>query len=283
MINILTDSTADIPLSLRETYQIGVIPMYIHFNGKTYKDGEDINAQMLFDRVQETGIYPTTSAPSPEEFLWFFDRPEPSIYIGVSSNLSTTFQNAQLAYQNLKDRNVDLIDSLSFSTGYGQTVLQAAKWRNMGMGFAEIGKRVREYLQKSRGIFILDRLDYLFHGGRCSKIEHFVSSLLRIHPFMHILPNGTLGIKQKVRGERIRAVRVLKSFFLEQILTNNIKEVFLTHLECDEEVQYLKDEIRKKSSDIRFITAEVGSVLAVHSGPKPLGIAYNENSLSAEL
>jgi len=280
MINILTDSTSDIPRDLCKKYHIGVIPMYIQFKGKTYMDGEDIDPQSLFEQVQETGIYPTTSAPSPEDFHKFFDRPGPSIYIGVSSKLSTTFQNAQLAHRHLRDKTLDLIDSLSISTAYGQAVLKAAEWRNKGMGFAELGHRIREFIKKSRGIFILDCLDYLFHGGRCSMIEHFVSSLLKIHPFLHILPNGILGVKQKVRGERIRAVKVLRSFFLEQLMTYNIKEVILTHLDCDDEVQYLKDEIRKISSLIQVSIAEVGCVLAMHSGPKPLGIAYNENSYS---
>ena len=171
-----------------------------------------------------------------------------------------------------------MIDSLSFSTGYGQTVLKAAEWRNMGLGFVELGQRIREYLKVSRGIFILDRLDYLFHGGRCSKIEHFVSSLLKIHPFLHILPNGTLGVKQKVRGERMRAVKALKKFFIDQLKNFDIKEIILTHLDCDDEVQYLKDEILDISPRIRLTIAEVGCVLAMHSGPKPLGIAYNENS-----
>lgn len=283
MINILTDSTADIPRNIREKYKIGVIPMYIHFQGKTFKDGKDINPQALFNEVQKTGIFPTTSAPSPEDFIEFFDKSEPSIYIGVSSKLSSTFQNAKTALHVLKKNTVDLIDSLSFSTGYGQTVIKAAEWRNMGLGFVELGQRIRDFVSKSRGIFILDRLDYLFHGGRCSKIEHFVSSLLKIHPFLHILPDGTLGVKQKVRGERQRAVNVLKSFFFEQLMTHNINELFLTHLDCDDEVQYLKDEILRISPQICITIAEVGCVLAMHSGPKPLGIAYNENSFSQVL
>ena len=276
MINILTDSTADIPKRLCEAYQINVIPMYIQFEGKIYKDAEDIDARILFEKVKETGIYPTTSAPSPSDYLKFFDRDEPSIYIGVSSKLSAAFQNAQIALRSLKDKTIDLIDSHSFSTGYGQVVLQAAQWRNKGISFDELGQRIRQCIRQSRGIFVLDTLDYLYQGGRCSRIEHFVSSLLHIHPFLNILPDGTLGILQKVRGMRHRAVEALKNYFVNQLNNGNIKRIFLTHLECDQEVHYLEETIRKVAPEMEFVTVEVGCALAVHSGPKPLGIAFIE-------
>ena len=87
MINILTDSTADIPKELCETYQIETIPVNIQLNGKGYKDGLDIHPDMLFDAVRATGQYPTTSAPSPNDFAKFFNRETPSIYIGLSSRM----------------------------------------------------------------------------------------------------------------------------------------------------------------------------------------------------
>jgi hypothetical protein len=92
MINILTDSTADIPKELCKSYQIETIPVYIQLNGRVYKDGEDIYPEMLFDTVRKTGRYPTTSAPSPNDFVEFFNRETPSIYIGLSSQLSTAGQ-----------------------------------------------------------------------------------------------------------------------------------------------------------------------------------------------
>jgi DegV family protein with EDD domain len=275
MINILTDSTADIPKELCKSYQIETIPVYIQLNGRVYKDGEDIYPEMLFDTVRKTGRYPTTSAPSPNDFVEFFNRETPSIYIGLSSQLSTTFRNAQLALNGLKNNTVDLIDSLSISTGYGQVVIQAAKWRNEGMDFKELGFRIRERIIQSRGIFILDTLDYVYHGGRCSTIEHLFSSVLKIKPFLHIQPDGTLGVLQKVRGSRKKALKALLAYFLRQVSKDDIPEIFLTHYDCEEEVQFLVDKIKSAGKPIQIHTTKVGCALAIHSGPYPIGIAYH--------
>ena len=274
MIRILTDSTSDLSKEILTTYGIETIPMYIQVNGKVYKDMEEISPSDLFKQVAQTGNYPTTSAPSPEDFFHFLKDKAPAIYIGVSSQLSSTFQNAQIALRELGDKTIDLIDSLSISTGYGQAVLQAAKWRNEGLGFNELSKKIREMVKRTRGIFILDNLDFLYHGGRCKAVEHVVASLLKIHPFLEIKPQGTLGILQKVRGSRFRAVRALRNYFFEQISKHQIHRVFITHLDCAEEVNFLTEEIRRKSPHMDIQTAQVGCVLATHSGPKPLGIAY---------
>ena len=274
MIRILTDTTSDLSEEVLKTYGIETIPMYIQVNGKVYRDMEEISPRVLFDQVVQTGKYPTTSAPSPEDFFHFLKDKTPAIYIGVSSQLSSTFQNAQLALRELGEKTIDLIDSLSISTGYGQTVLQAAKWRNEGMGFIELGKKIREMVQRTRGIFILDTLDYLYHGGRCKAVEHFVASLLKIHPFLEIQPEGTLRVLQKVRGSRMRAVRALRNYFIEQISLHQVRRVVITHLDCADEVDYLVQEIREESPLMDIQTAQVGCVLATHSGPKPLGIAY---------
>lgn len=275
MINILTDSTADISKEECIAYRIDTIPMYIQLNGKIYKDGEDIVPEMLFETVSATGKFPTTSAPSPNDFVQFFDRRAPSIYIGVSSKLSTTIRNAELAVRELGNQSVDVVDSLSISSGYGQVVLQAAKWRDEGMAFEELGQSIRSLIRKTRGIFILDTLDYIYHGGRCSAIEHFFSSVLRIRPFLQMLPNGTLGVLQKVRGSRDKALSILFNYFKEQVAKYDIPEIFITHLDCEDEANILVELIQSLEKAIEIRTGRVGCVLATHSGPKPIGIAYH--------
>lgn len=275
MINILTDSTADLSKENCKTYQIETIPMYIQLNGKVYKDGEDIVPEMLFETVSNTGKFPTTSAPSPSDFVHYFNRHNPSIYIGVSGKLSTTLLNAELAVKELGTKTIDVIDSMSLSSGYGQVVLQAAQWRDEGMGFIELGQRIRDRIKKSRGIFILDTLEYIYHGGRCSAIEHFFSSVLKIHPFLQVCPDGTLGVLQKVRGSREKALQALIDHFKEQLVRYHIPEIFITHLDCDQEAKSLAEEIQALESEIEIKKGRVGCVLATHSGPRPIGIAYH--------
>jgi DegV family protein with EDD domain len=249
--------------------------MYIHFNGKVYKDKEDIDAQMLFDKVEKTGQYPSTSAPSPSDFYQFFDRDEPSIYIGVSSQLSSTYHNAQIAQQTLQHRKIVTVDAKSFSTGFGQVVIEACEYRDRGLGFDDLYLKINQLILLTRGIFILDKLDYLFHGGRCSAIENVASSVLKIRPFLEITPDGTLAVIRKVRGKRDKAFNHLWSYFRDQLNTMDIKQIFLTHLDCDSEIQRLKELISSEAPEIPIDTAQIGCVLATHSGPKPLGIAYS--------
>lgn len=274
MIKILTDSTADLSEAILKQYQIETIPMYVTVDGRTYRDGEELTGEDLFRIVEKTGQYPTTSAPSPSDFLKFFDREDPVIYIGVSRMLSSTFRNAQLALQHLGTSMVALIDSRSISAGYGQTVLQAAEWRDSGMGFDGLIRRVQNFVPRTRGFFILDSLDYLYHGGRCSAINHFMASLLKIRPFLNVKLDGTLGIMQKIRGARQKAVETLLSFFKKQLETWSISKLTIAHLNCNTEVQYLMEGISRFRPSLRIDIANVGCVLATHAGPKPLGIAY---------
>jgi DegV family protein with EDD domain len=131
-------------------------------------------------------------------------------------------------------------------------------------------------VKKARGIFILDNLDYLYNGGRCSVVQHFVSSILEIRPFLNIRPDGTLGVLQKVRGSRMKALCALINFFKENFSKIDLERIVITHLGCEEEVKFLSEKIQSLDKPVGIMTAHVGCVLASHSGPKPLGIAYFE-------
>ncbi len=274
MINILTDSTADIPKDLAQQLNIGVIPAYIHLDGKSYKDGEEIQPSTLFELVKETKNFPTTSAPSLGDFLKFFDLEGPSIFISLSSQLSTTYRNAQLAKKELETKTIEVIDGKSISTGYGQIVIQAAKWRNKGMSFEELILRIKDRIENTQGVLILDTVDYLYHGGRCSKIDSLFSSLLSIKPFLRVLPDGTLGVLQKVRGSREKILKVMASYFIKQLANKDIPEIYITHYDSVEDANLVADQITSFGKPIEIHITEVGCALATHSGPNPLGIAY---------
>lgn len=275
MINILTDSTADIPKELLAKYRIEVIPMYVQLNGRMYQDGENIDPNELFEWVKTSGKYPTTSAPPPSDFIRFFDRKEPSVFIGVSGQLSTTMANAQVAIKEVGNHKVDAIDSRSVSIAYGKIVLQAAKLRDEGIGFEELGEQIRKLISRSRGIFILNSLEYLYHGGRCSAINHFASSLLKIRPFLQVLPDGSLGILKKVRGSRTKAVHELFAYFKEEYDKKELSHISIGHLDGNEEAKALKNMILNLGYQQDILITKIGCVLASHSGPKPLGITYS--------
>lgn len=274
MINILTDSIADIPQKLLEKYRIETLPMYVHLNGRVFRDGENINSDQLFEYVKISGQYPSTSAPPPSDFQKFFEKGEPAIFIGVSGKLSATIANAKIAVKELRTSKIDVIDSRSISIGYGQIVLQAAKWRDEGMGFLELGEKVRDLVARSRGIIILNTLDYLYHSGRCSAINHIASSVLKIRPFLQIQEDGSLSVMKKVRGSRKKAVNELYTFFKNEYNRWELSHISIGHLDCLEEANELRQKIFDLGYKKEILTTKIGCVLASHSGPKPLGIAY---------
>jgi len=275
MIKILTDSTADLPLEICNEYHIETIPMYIHLNGKNYQDGRDIDPEMIFEAVENTGVFPTTSAPSPADFINHFKMGDPGIYISVSGKLSATYNNAQFARKELPTASIDIIDSCSISTVYGQVVLQAAKWRNEGMGFEDLKYNIRKFVKRTRGVFILDTLNYLYKGGRCSAIQYYTASILTIRPLIEICTDGTLRVLKKIRGTRLHAVTDLLNYIKNDLNIYQIEKIIITHLNCEEEAAFLENQLRSINSSIEIEFARVGCVLAMHSGPKPIGIAYS--------
>jgi len=133
MINILTDSCADLTAGLIKQYNIKTIPLYVFVNEKTYKDGEDIRIEDLFRIVEETKKLPKTSAPSVPDFERLYaDTPGDLIFIGIGSKLSATYQNAYLAARSFPERKIFAIDSKNLSTGIGLLVLWAAELRDRG-------------------------------------------------------------------------------------------------------------------------------------------------------
>ena len=137
MIHILTDSCADLNQELLERHKIRSIPLQIFINDKNYYDGE-LTSQELFSLVSQTGQLPKTSAPSIQEFINFFTPADRGIFIGISSQLSATIHASRLAISELTNQNIQIIDSLSLSTGIGMLVLKAADLRDAGWDIDDI-------------------------------------------------------------------------------------------------------------------------------------------------
>ena len=120
-------------------------------------------------------------------------------------------------------------------------------------------------------------MEYLYRGGRCSAVEHFVISLLKIRPLLNVENDGTLRVLQKISGTRYCAVNGLLKYIQNQLNSFQITQMFVMHLDCEEEAAYLKNEIKAIGHPVEVQTAKIGCALVMHSGPKPLGIAYLVN------
>jgi DegV family protein with EDD domain len=274
MIRILSDSCCDLSQQILDRYQIETIPLSVFINGKTYLDGPEIDSEFLFQQVQETGQLPKTSAPSLADFGKLFSSSEESIYIGLSSKLSATVPNAILAAQSFDSNRIRVIDSLNLSTGIGLLAIRAAELRDQGYSLDEIEKEITSLVPKVSTSMVLDTLEYVYMGGRCSAVQNIIGSLLKIRPVLEVRTDGTLGVREHSHGSRKKSLQSLIDNFKQHLPEIDLSRVFISHTGCPNDAEFLKNEL-KKIADIKEILITVaGAVISSHCGPKTIGILY---------
>lgn len=274
MVDITTDSCADLSRDLITNRNIRVIPLQVFIENQNLKDG-DISSAELFSRVQTSGSLPKTAAPAVAEFARFFDVPGETIFIGISSKLSATMSNSRLALDLLDaQKKVQLVDSLNLSTGVGLLTLKAADLRDQGLDAAEIVESVRQLIPKVRTSFIIDTMEYLYKGGRCTALQAIFGSVLKIRPVIEVRQDGTLGVKDKLRGGRQKGLNALVKDFIAHRDQLDLTRVFITHTGCDGDAAYLADVIRKSVPVEELLITTAGATISSHCGPNTIGIMY---------
>ncbi len=273
MINIMTDSCADLSQELLNMYDIQSIPLHVLIKGIDYHDN-DLPLGQLFNSVDETSELPKTAAPSVQEFIEFFDSDNSAIYIGLSSQLSATMQNAALAAEELKKSDIFLIDSQNLSTGIGLQVLKAVDLKREGKDAAQIVSEIESMRSKVKTAFVIDTMEYLYKGGRCTGLQAFIGSMLKIHPVIHVRQDGSLGVLDKVRGNRKKALDRLLTGFEADLPDIDLKRVFVTHSGCEEDAKYLADRLNEISEIEHVHITVAGATIGSHCGPNTIGILY---------
>ena len=275
MVEILTDSCSDLSQEIVQRFGIAVIPLSVFIAGKTYLDGVDITLEELFEQVHQSGELPKTSVPSIANFIDFFSQfEEEMIYISIGAKLSATYQNAMLAAESLPDRKIFIIDSANLSTGIGLLVCKAAELRDQGLSAEQIVSQIREIVGKVRTSFVVDTLEYLYMGGRCSALQNIVGSLLKIRPVIEVRRDGTLGVKEKLRGTRRRALDTLLEDFRDNLSEIDLHRVFVTHSGCEADAIYLRDGLNQLAEIEEICVTRAGATIASHCGPNTIGILY---------
>lgn len=274
MIHILTDSTSDLNQELIDQFGIGLIPLSVFIDNKTFKDQIEIDSKALFTLVEKTGNLPKTSAPSVAEFIQFLDLKGDVVFIGISDKLSATVNNALLARENLPNRQIRIINSLNLSSGIGLMVTRAAELRDNGATVQQIEAQVTQLIPKIRTSFVIDTLDYLYKGGRCSAMSMIMGSLLKIRPMIQVQSDGTLGVKEKITGSRRKALNSMITDFQNHFHQIDPHRVFVTHTGCHQDAEFLAEEIKKviPIENINICTA--GATIASHCGPNTIGVIY---------
>lgn len=273
MLEIITDSTSDLSPVLLKRYHIQRVPLTVIVEGREVKDGE-LTLSQLFETVSRTGELPKTSAVSVGEFAEAFKNENDTIFIGISSKLSATYHNSLLAAREINHKRIANIDSLNLSTGIGLLAVKAAELRDQEYSFEAIVAEIQAAVPKIHSSFIIDTLDYLYKGGRCSALQNIFGSLLRIRPVIEVRRDGTMGVKEKIGGARKRALLSMVEEFKGQLPEIDLHRVFITHTGCDDDARYLEAELLKIANIEELCITYAGTTIASHCGPGTIGVLY---------
>lgn len=280
MIRITTDSTADLSKDLLEKYKVSVIPLIVTLGEDDYlDDGIEVTEDKIFDFVKENKILPKTAARSIEDYKDFFNgkletSEDKIVHISLSGELSSSYNNALAASEEIGKDRVFVIDSRSLSSGIGILVLEAAKMVEKGYTVEEIVAKIEEYKLKDQASFVVDKLDYLYKGGRCSKFSFSIGALLKIKPRLQLIDGKIVNTGKDIGGLK----PVLKKYVDNTLMKyNNVKKdiCFVTHTKMDEDiVKFIIDYVKSLNLFDEVIEQTAGSVITSHCGAGTLGILY---------
>ena len=273
-IKITCDSTCDLTEQLYRDNNVEVIPLTVALGDQLYRDSVDIHSQEIFDFVDKTNTLPKTSAISMGEYLdaWkpFHEEGCDIIHINLSSELSSSYQNACLAAQELG--HVWVVDSQNLSTGSGHLVLEAVRMAREGMEAPAIKDALDEMKSHLDVSFVLQQLQYLQKGGRCSSVTALGARALRIRPEI-LVKNGGMVVGHKYRGNMEKSVLAYIRGHLEGRTDIDPKRIFVTYSSCsDELVEEVVALVKELQPFEEVICTKAGCTICSHCGPDCLGV-----------
>ena len=276
MIKITADSTCDLSQELIEKYNIAISPLHVLIDEEDFLDGVTITPKELFRFVEQENKTCSTAAINTYEYEEFFKQFSGShdaiIHISLGMGFSSCFQNANLAAENFS--NVYIVDSANLTTGSGLLVLAASELANKGLPAEEIVKQLNELTAKISASFVIDKMDYLKRGGRCSSIEAFGATLLKIKPSIEV-KNGKMEVGKKYRGSFKGALeKYLKDRF-ENIDSIDPKRIIITFTDgASDIVNHIKEVIASYNYFEEILITTAGCTISSHCGPHTLGVLY---------
>ena len=277
-IKIVVDSTADLSKELCEKYDIAVLPLCVGLGDKIYLDGVDINPDMIYEHVAKTKQLPKTSAVNSETYRENFEKIFASgydaiIHFNLSSEMSVTHQNAKMLMEDMK--NLYVIDSYTLSTATALQAIYASELAKTEKYTAEeIVAKVEARKEFAEASFVLDKLEYLYRGGRCSAIALFGANLLKIKPSIEV-HNGKMGVGKKYFGKFDGCVIKYVRDIIEKYKTPDNTRIFITHTKIDPQiVENVKSYLKENTQFKEIIETTAGSTITSHCGPNTIGILF---------
>ena len=273
---ITADSTCDLSQELRERYDIKITPLTILLGGESYLDGVEFTTEGIYERYHQDGSLPKTAAPGIQQFMDFFgqftDAGYEVVHLDISSELSGTYNNACIVASEME--GIYTVDTRMLSTGVGLLCLEAAECRDRGMSAADIAEHLRSLTDKVDTSFVLDTLEFMWKGGRCSGVAALGANILKLKPALE-MKDGKLDVYKKYRGN---IYTVYRQYMRERLTGKEIRpgHVFITDSGeiPAETISELDDVVREFVPDAVIHHTQAGCTVASHCGPKTLGVLF---------
>ncbi|MBQ7014863.1 MAG: DegV family protein [Clostridia bacterium] len=275
-IVIASDSTTDLGSELISKYQIKILPLGVNIGDKHYMDGVDIDPEFIYKTYEETGVLPKTSAANIVDYNEFFSKYTADgaslIFFSISEEMSSTYRNAVLAAEDFE--NVYVVDTRNLSTGGGLVVLSACEMAEQGMAASEIAEKCREIATRVDASFIIDNLEFLYKGGRCSAVAAFGANLLQIKPCI-MVRDGKMGVGKKYRGKFVQVLEKYIADMLGDASDIELDKIFVTHAGCDTEiVDKCVEQVKKTAKFDNVYVTRAGCTVSAHCGRNTLGVLF---------
>jgi len=277
-VAIVTDSTADLPKDLTLNNKITVVPLKVNFQDKSYTEGIDITNQEFYEKLEKADVLPTTSQPSPADFIKNYDKLieegyDSIISIHISDKLSGTRQSAKIAGNELteKMKNFSGIDSMQVTVGTGLVVKIAAESAAQNKSYEEVLADTKKAVENIKLYALVDTLKYLEKGGRIGKARAIAGSLLNIKPIL-TMNNGEIVDKDKVRTRKKGIAEIVDLAKKFKEANGSIRYAISHSLALDEALKLEETLFAEVGVKSEFIS-EVGSVVGTHIGPGALFIS----------
>lgn len=275
-VMITADSTCDLSEELISRYKVKILPLTILLGQESFLDGAHYTPADMYKRYRADGTLPKTAAPSLQQITEFFtpflDQGYEIVHLDISSELSSTCNNARIVSNELD--GVYVVDSRMLSTGVGLLAIEGAECRDKGMSAAEIARHLTELTEKVDTSFVLDTLEFMWKGGRCSGVAALGANLLKLKPGLE-MKDGKLGVYKKYRGN---INSVYRQYITERLSGRKVRpgHVFITESgEIDQSVIDELEALVRELIDVKEIHHTIaGCTVSSHCGPKTLGVLF---------
>ena len=276
-ILITADSTCDLPADIVAERGVEIVPLSILLGDEEHLDGVDVMPDDIYNYVAEHSILPKTAAVPPNRYYEVFERAvsegKKIVHISLSSAISSTYQNACIAAEDFDD--VYVVDSKSLCTAMGLLVLKACDFRDKGMDAKKIADKVTKLVPKVSATFVINSLEYLHKGGRCSGVARFGANVLGIKPGIEVNSDGAMVVAKKYRG---KMDAVYKQYVNDRLDENKLDTSRIVIADsggiAPQTMAFIKGLVEGNDRFAEVIYADAGCTISSHCGPGTLAVFY---------